>query len=882
MAALRILFCFVLVTGNITAFAQLSAERQAVNRMQKGKWKSAEESLRKSLRKDTLNPEAKLLFSRFYFYQNNPGRNIDSAYRYALRAFVAFSACSPKEKDRLRRFPLDSFILINQRKKIDSAAFEQAKRTNTEKSYQDFLSRFVYADEQASAVELRNEVAFVDALKVNTYKSFLGYLNKYPSSSRAAEARYRYGKLLYEEKTRDGKLRSYEAFYKDYPGSPYRKEADKNIFEITTASGRPASFAKFITSYPTSAFRSRVQVILYHLSKEEDANVTMDLTDSLRKVQGDEEGYWVPVLRNGKFGFMDQHGKETVGPQFDSLLPEYLCGNIKEDYLVVGEGVMSRSGNWIFKGQVREVRDAGSGFLKIAQGDCINILHKSGFALPCPCYEDAKLIGHNFIAVKDHARWGLITLAGRILLTPQFDDIVAVDGLIILNKNSKKTIATIDQVAAMAEKSALPTSLVFDDVQRIASGNYLVKNGSLEGILNESLEFIVPLDRHGITKVPSGFMLEKNRKYRLVGFPDMLNRTDYDQVRFYGNWIRLLEKNDLQLYDLKKKKVVSDLLDSLWFENKLAFAWKSDSLRVYLSSASFLDFVAGTKVNFIKSADSTEYFFVPDKITKPERNRNSGKSKSPVKDNKVVFNAQSGARLFTYDFDEIEYIGSGCFLVGKGNRKGLLAQNGKEILQTEYTAMVSQGTGILSLLKDKKFGMYHIKTRKLLKPVYDRNLTPVSGQLLAAFMEGAFGLIGWDAMPQGKFEFEEIRPWNDTSVLVKKDFQWMIFSTRSGKVVRNKIMDYAFIRDSPAEKVAIVHQDLHYGVISNRRGEIIPANFSDVINVGSAEEPLYFAEKNVEEAGIYVVIYYDKNGKFLRKQVYEESEYERIYCSENN
>ena len=95
-------------------------------------------------------------------------------------------------------------------------------------------------------------------------------------------------------------------------------------------------------------------------------------------------------------------------------------------------------------------------------------------------------------------------------------------------------------------------------------------------------------------------------------------------------------------------------------------------------------------------------------------------------------------------------------------------------------------------------------------------------------------------------------------------------------------MDYSFVSDTPAEKVAIVHQDLHYGVISNRRGEIIPPNFSDIINVGSDEEPLYFAEKNVEEAGIYVVIYYDKNGKFLRKQVYEESEYERIYCNDNN
>ena len=392
----------------------------------------------------------------------------------------------------------------------------------------------------------------------------------------------------------------------------------------------------------------------------------------------------------------------------------------------------------------------------------------------------------------------------------------------------------------------------------------MVKNGSLEGLLNASLSFVVPLDRHTITRVPFGFMLEKSRKFRLVGFSNQISRTDFDQVQFYGNWIRLQSIKDLQLYDLKKKKVVNDLLDSVSFENKLAFAWKNDSLRVYLGPGSFLDFVAGTKVSFIKSADSTEYFFVPD------RNKN------------MVFNAKTGAKLFAYEFDEIEYIGNSTFLVAvKGNKKGLLAANGKVILQPEYGAIVPAGSGIVSLLKDKKFGMYHLKTKQLLKPEFDRNLSPVSPRSLVAFKEGAYGFIGWDSHAQSKFEFDEVRPWNDSSALVRKDFQWMIFNIFSGKVTRGKIMDYHLVSDSRLEKVAIVHQDLYYGVVGSLRGEIIPPSFSDIVNVGSDEEPLYFASKNVEEAGIYVVIYYDKNGKLLRKQVYEEAEYEKIYCQDN-
>jgi hypothetical protein len=62
---------------------------------------------------------------------------------------------------------------------------------------------------------------------------------------------------------------------------------------------------------------------------------------------------------------------------------------------------------------------------------------------------------------------------------------------------------------------------------------------------------------------------------------------------------------------------------------------------------------------------------------------------------------------------------------------------------------------------------------------------------------------------------------------------------------------------------------------------MIPISFSDIINVGSKENPFYFTEKHVEEASIFVVIYYDSNGKMVRKEVYEQDEYEKIYCSDN-
>jgi hypothetical protein len=53
------------------------------------------------------------------------------------------------------------------------------------------------------------------------------------------------------------------------------------------------------------------------------------------------------------------------------------------------------------------------------------------------------------------------------------------------------------------------------------------------------------------------------------------------------------------------------------------------------------------------------------------------------------------------------------------------------------------------------------------------------------------------------------------------------------------------------------------------------------VNVGSSEKPLYFTEKHLEEASVFVVIYHDDKGQILRKEIYDQEDYDRIYCSQN-
>jgi hypothetical protein len=99
-------------------------------------------------------------------------------------------------------------------------------------------------------------------------------------------------------------------------------------------------------------------------------------------------------------------------------------------------------------------------------------------------------------------------------------------------------------------------------------------------------------------------------------------------------------------------------------------------------------------------------------------------------------------------------------------------------------------------------------------------------------------------------------------------------------MVESNLRNVELIRDDSNEKIAIVQKDRNFGVISNHGDVVIPTAFTAVKNLGSGESPLYFTEKHIPEASLYVVIYYDRSGNMLRKEIYDDAgDYDMIYCS---
>lgn len=854
---------FSLLLPCAQVFGQFSQIRQAEKKMTQGNWGAAHQTLAKALRKDTLNVQAEVAICRWFFHQNNPQQNIDSAYQHNLKALNHLQKLPVKEKEKLKHDHIDSIFIVNLRMRIDSTAFDRAKQINTEKSYQDFIQRFVLAKEKLVATELRDEVAYVNVLRQNSHQAFEDYLNRYPKSHRAKEASERYEKLLFEWKTRDRKLKSYLLFVKEFPASPYRPIADKNIFELTTVGGLPADFLKFVVDYPQNSMVNRARDILFHIGRESDEKISSTwMTDSLLKVVENSKLNWVAIYKNQKFGFMDSRGTEVFAPQFDAIKEEYKCGSIKDDVLITSNGLFSRNGVRLVD-KTSLVKDLGFGFLKIGDSSCINVLHKSGARVIENCAQDAFVAGGRFLTVKVNELVGLYAFNGRMLLLPQWNSIEIMEGIIVLDRMGKKTLCLPDNLIEIADGGSLQEDFVFDNVKSLGGGLLLVSNGSLEGIINSKLEFMVPLARQSLYQMPFGLVRKVNDQFIFTNLSPEIENTTWEHYRFYKQWLLLKNAAGQRLFDVYSKKIVEAHPDSLWVQNGLIFASSADSVRIHINSSSRVTLAIDSKIFFIKAPDSIRYFF------------------AEQKNKKIVFSIEEGKKLFNMDFDQIESLTSDFFVISKKKKKGLINKEGKQILATEYDALVPLGKNQLSLLKERKFGLYDLVSKKIIAPIFERNVSLLDSATLIVFKSNHYGLVSWDGKPLTPFEFDEIQPWKKNVVWVKKGFEWSLFDFSQSTEIVKHVRSFTIFSEREGEKLAILQQENYFGVISNTRGMIIPLSFSSVANLGSEEEPLYITAKEVEEAGIVVVIYYDNEGRLLRKQVYEEDEYARVVCPED-
>jgi hypothetical protein len=633
---------------------------------------------------------------------------------------------------------------------------------------------------------------------------------------------------------------------------------ERSIFEYLTASGEQEDFDKFIRNYPDNAFVSTARNILFHLTPEgERSNKWPQAfkTDSLKRVIALQTTYLVPFLENKKYGFMDQNANEVIPAMFDSLDASYLCGNINDDMIVMHDKIISNSGSQVWS-KAGKIEDIGAGFVLIEDEDSTFLMHKSGFRIGDDGVDDAKILNGKIIATKRTNRWSVLSLAGRTLAAG-FDAVNAIGNVICLKKNNSVTLVPMHSLTTLPRGNQ-DDGPKYDEVRQWSNNLIWVREREKSGLLDQELNVVVPLTETTLTPSFFGVISSSSEGVKLYAPP--LKSDTYKNVIAREPWLAVKD-SVWKLIDPRSFERVSFAFDSIFFYGPFAVGQRADSSYVYFNNNAYW-----------KGAKPDAMEFVP--------GHNVAYVSIETKGRKSLYN-NHGEKLLTGTFDKIQHAGDELFIIHRAEKKGLINSHGKLLLPIGFDAIGTVNEQTISLLKNGRFGLFDLTRKKQIPTVYEKNLIAYNKDLNVASKEGQYGFVGWDNKPVGTFEFKEIRYWNDTAALVKKDNYWMLYDIKSAKALLDKIKNFTMIRDLPNDKLAIIYQESDHGVIHNLQGFIIPVSYSDIVNVGSRDTPLYFTEKHVEEADAYVVIYYDDEGHALKKEIYDQDEYERIYCHAN-
>ncbi len=857
----RIIILCIGLNLSIQLFAQV--ERQAVQNIRKGNWEKANTQLTKAARNDSVNIAVSYAWAIYFFSTANPHYDLDSANYHLRKAISQFQGSTLKQQDRLKRMSIDSAKLNDLRQKIDSIAFHRAITSDTTVSYQHFVDHFPGSIEFQTVIKLRNKAAYRDALRTNTYRAFREFLTQYPAAEETTEAKAREDRLLYDSMTRSKRLVSYQQYLQHHPGTRYQDAAEQNIFEIRTASGSPDSFMEFVTS-SNHSLGKRAQDILFHLIPEENQGEKLSSefwNDSLKNVISITRNYVAPFLHNGRFGFMDPDGKTLLEPLTEVIDDDYLCGNISDDVIRMPDKLVAINGSVVYEGAITLLEDVGYGYLLVQDGECKKVIHKSGFIVGDDCIDNVKVVNGRFLTLQRNDKWSIFSLTGRMLLYYELDSIATSGDVVIIQAQDKYKLMAMTDLTALADHSHNVDESEADDIKTWSGGRIWVRTNHSETVIDNALDTLFSAIDHTLSQTTFGALSRGTLGTQVITNKGDTSQT-FQQVRIQGGRTLIKKENRWHLFDPVTLAITSRPYDTISANGPFAVGSNKDSVFIHFSGSAILKIKQPIQTQFVAGQDSVSYLVVADKR------------------NKVLYGSD-GKKLFSTPFDRIQYIGEGYFMVYDHDKIGMMDMNGKLIIPVEMDAIGSPRDGVVSLLKDTKFGAFNIKTRKLIPPQFAKNVVAYNQHLICVFKKGYYALSGWDNKPITKPEFDEIRYWNDSAAFVRKNTTWVIYEIKTGTPLLNDVKNYELIRDENGEKLAIVQAGREYGVFHSTQGTIIPLSFSDIINVGSAERPLYFTEKHVEEAAVFVVIYYDSAGKMLRKEVYEQDEYERIYCSNN-
>ncbi|UKN02160.1 WG repeat-containing protein [Paracrocinitomix mangrovi] len=551
---LLILFLFV-------SFIALSGKlNKAFEALEIYNYFEAKRLFEKSLKKNPV-PAAYGL-SIIYARNDNPFSNLDSAYSKIYLAYTKFPELKENQKDKYKKFGVDSLTIINQRDLVSKLYFERAVSVNSIYGFQDFIDKNKWSVYLDSATLLRDELAYQKAINSGKSEDFEFFIAAYPESSLKTDAQEMLDKTLYIEKTHKNSFIDYVNFVKEHPNSPYRGEAEDKIYQISTKTGTAESYRTFIVDFPNNRNVKEAWKRLYNAKLEDDYS-----SESIMEFKNQYPDYpfqkelileynmadkvLYPIMSSGSWGYCDWSGYLVIQPVYGTA--EWF----QEGLAVVERkgkyGYINKLGNLIIEAKFDDALPFHEGHGLVEIDGKWGMVDRNGVFVIEPKYEDLGNLNDGLCYYLEEDLYGYFDDKGFARLKPQYTEAYDFeDGLAVVSNN--------DYYGIIDEYGTTHVPFKYEDLYYLSEGRFAALLEDFWGIIDNKGKVLLDFEYDYIGKYLNGVSI--------IELEDQFNYVDKEGKILLSQWVdTYTEYRTFAMFNNGYAKVSSDkgfnLIDTL-------------------------------------------------------------------------------------------------------------------------------------------------------------------------------------------------------------------------------------------------------------------------------------------------------------------------------
>lgn len=216
-----------------------------------------------------------------------------------------------------------------------------------------------------------------------------------------------------------------------------------------------------------------------------------DALDARRGEKEEEKPFsgMLPIVEDGKLGFMDASGKVLIRPQF--LM--YTAGLLDMDPfsgelapLPTGNkwGYVDRTGRYVVNPQFESAAPFEEGLARVTLRNKVGFIDRTGGYVVNPQFDDAADFSEGLAAVRLGAKWGYINTEGEYVVNPQFEYAGAFE-------ESVARVVQNGRWGYIDREGVFKINPQFDEAGDFREGTAVVRAGDRWGTIDDQGKYVV-------------------------------------------------------------------------------------------------------------------------------------------------------------------------------------------------------------------------------------------------------------------------------------------------------------------------------------------------------------------------------------------------------